>query len=146
MLLAPERILLGSRYASKEEVIQAIGRVMLDAGDVTALYVDGMLEKEKQWSTWITEHVALPHGTNDVKDQVLRDSLVVVQIPEGVDWGQGKTVRLAIGFAGTGTEQHLNILADLARVLQHPELVERLATTGSREEVLQILNGSEAAR
>jgi len=42
--------------------------------------------------------------TNQAKKEVLRNSVVFVQIPKGVDWGDGKTVHLAIGLAGTGDE------------------------------------------
>jgi PTS system mannitol-specific IIC component len=96
-------VLLGRRYATKEEVLRAIGDVMLASGAVLPRYVEGMLEKEARVSTWVTDDVALPHGTNEVKREVLRDCLVLVQLPDGVDWGSGHRVRLAFGFAGRGT-------------------------------------------
>jgi PTS system mannitol-specific IIA component len=98
-----------------------------------------MLEKEDQYSTWITEGVALPHGTNQVKSEVLRNSVVVAQIPDGVEWGNGKTVHVAIGLAGTGNEVHLKLLAALAGVLQHRANVERLRWSESEEEVIGML-------
>jgi mannitol/fructose-specific phosphotransferase system IIA component len=56
-----------------------------------------------------------------------------------VDWGRGKTVYLAIGLAGTGDEQHLQLLAELAGVLQRPENIERLRSSTSSEEVVGML-------
>jgi mannitol/fructose-specific phosphotransferase system IIA component len=68
---------------------------------------------------------------------------VFVQIPKGVDWGYGKTVHLAIGLAGTGDEQHLKLLAELAAVLQWPENIERLRTSTSSEEVVRMLTAGD---
>jgi len=135
---------LGRSFATKEDVIRAIGKAMVEAGDVSPRYAGGMLEKEAQFSTWITEGVALPHGTNAVKSEVVRNSIVLMQIPEGVDWGCGKTVRLAIGFAGKGDGEHLKLLASLAGVLQSGENLERLSTTTNEEEAIRILTGEES--
>jgi len=137
--LTPDHVLLNRKFASKQEVIRAIGEIMVRCGEVTPRYVLGMLEKEDQYSTWITEGVALPHGTNQVKSEVLRNSVVVAQIPDGVEWGNGKTVHVAIGLAGTGNEAHLKLLAALAGVLQHRANVERLRWSESEEEVIGML-------
>ncbi len=136
-------ILLGLELASKQEIIRAIGDRMVACGEVTARYVDGMLEKEEQCSTWITEGVALPHGTNAVKGEILRSSVVVAQLPQGVDWGGGKTVHLAIGVAGKGDDQHLKLLSGLARVLQHRPNVDRLIRAGDPRELVSILTATE---
>ena len=139
--LTPDHVLLNRKFASKQEVIRAIGEIMVRCGEVTPRYVLGMLEKEDQYSTWITEGVALPHGTSEVKSEVLRNSVVVVQIPNGVEWGNGKTVHVAIGLAGTGNEEHLKVLAALAGVLQDRANVERLRWSDSEEEVIGMLTG-----
>ena len=85
----------------------------------------------------------MPHGTHQAKKEVLRNSVVFVQIPKGVDWGGGKTVHLAIGLAGTGDEQHLQLLAELAAVLQRPENIERLRSSTSSQEVIRMLTAGD---
>jgi mannitol/fructose-specific phosphotransferase system IIA component len=137
--LDADHILLGQEHSSKHSVIQAIGDIMMASGDVTPRYVEGMFRKEEQFNTCITEGVALPHGTNDVKDAVLRSSVVFVQMPGGTDWGDGKRVYLAIGVAGRGDEQHLQLLGALARVLQDGASVASLRTAKDKEEVIAIL-------
>jgi len=141
--LDASHVLLGRERRSKQDVIREIGERMVAFGEVTPRYAEGMLEKEEQCSTWITEGVALPHGTNAVKDEILQDSVVVAQLPQGVDWGDGKLVYLAIGLAGKGTEQHLKLLAGLAAVLQHKDKVDRLIRTRDASEVIAILADSE---
>lgn len=113
-------------YLSKHAVVEAIGDVMIRAAAVTRAYVDGMLRKEIAASTLVAPEVALPHGTADVRGAVLRNVLVIAPILGGVEWAPGKRVRLAIGFAGTGDDAHLQLLGSVARVLADDRLVERL--------------------
>ena len=113
-------------YDSRSAVIQALGDVMVGLAAVTDAYVGGMFRKELEAATLITEGVALPHGTADVRDQVLRNVLVIAPIAGGVEWIAGKHVRLAIGFAGTGDAAHLRLLGSVARVLGDADLMQRL--------------------
>jgi PTS system mannitol-specific IIA component len=132
-------ILLDRAHTSKRAVLEEIGEVMLHTGAVTPKYVNGMLRKEEEASTVIMPEVALPHGTSDVRDAVLDNILVFVQVPRGVDWGNGALVRLAIGLAGRGDEMHVRMLSGLARVLTDPDTVARLKFTADAEEARRLL-------
>jgi PTS system mannitol-specific IIC component len=128
------RVIAGRSFASRREVIDAIGDVLVASSSVTPAYVEGMHRKEEQGGTIVTAEVALPHGTGDVKQAVLRNAIVVVPIPRGVEWAGGKRVRLVIGFAGVGDRAHLRLIAALARALSDDGLVSRLkAATDARE-------------
>lgn len=117
-------------YPSKRAVIEAIGGVMIGAAAVEPAYVEGMLRKERDAATLVMEDVALPHGTADVRSTVLRNVLVIAPILGGVEWVADKRVRLAIGFAGTGDDEHLRLLGSVARVLADDLLRERLKAGG----------------
>jgi mannitol/fructose-specific phosphotransferase system IIA component len=132
-------VILNRSYTSRREVIEAIGDVMLASAAVTPPYVEGMLRKEEQASTIVTAEVALPHGTNDVKHAVRRNAIVIVPIPDGVEWMPGKQVRLAIGFAGAGDEVHLRMLAAVARVLSDEQIVTRLKEATASHDVADLL-------
>jgi mannitol/fructose-specific phosphotransferase system IIA component len=137
-------VLLGRRYGSKQEVLTAIGDVMVSSGAVSPRYVEGMFDKEARVSTWITEDVALPHGTSEVKREVVRDCVVLVQMPEGIEWGGGRRVRLAIGLAGRGDDEHVRLLKVVARVLQSAEELAVLRGTNDEAEALRILTAHAA--
>jgi mannitol/fructose-specific phosphotransferase system IIA component len=113
-------------YPSKGDVIAAIGEVLVTLSAVTPAYVVGMFRKEEQASTVVTAEVALPHGTADVRGEVLRNAIVVAPIPHGVEWAPGQRVRLAIGFAGKGDAAHLRLMGSVARVLADEALLARL--------------------
>ena len=138
-MIDSDHILLNQKLPSKVDVLRVIGDVLLASGDVTERYVLGMFQKEAQYGTWMTDGIAMPHGTNEVKSEVLRNSIVLVQLPDGVDWGKGRMVRLAIGLAGKGDDQHMELLASLAGVLQQQGLVERLVASQDKNEIIEIL-------
>ena len=133
-------VILNRSYASRREVIEAIGDVLVASSAVTPAYVDGMLRKEEQGSTLVTAEVALPHGTNDVKHAVLRNALVIVPIPDGVEWAPGQCVRLAVGFAGIGDKAHLRLLAAVARVLSDEAMLSQLKAATEPGEVAGLLD------
>ena len=133
-------VIANRRFASRREVIEAIGDVLLASSAVTPAYVEGMLDKEERGTTIVSADVALPHGTHEVKHAVLRNALVVVPIPDGVEWVPGRHVRLAIGFAGTGDQEHLRLLAIIARVLSDERIVSRLRSTTERREVVELFD------
>lgn len=139
--LDAQHILLDPDFDSKWQVIEAIGKVMLECGDVTPRYVQGMFLKEEKFNTCITEGVALPHGADEVKNEVLRNSVVFVRIPRGIEWGEDKTVHLVIGFAGKGDDEHVKLLTAIARVLQNNDRMAQLKTACGKNEVLRILMG-----
>lgn len=53
-------------------------------------YVNGMLAREQQTSTFLGNGIAIPHGTTDTRDQVLKTGVQVYQFPQGVLWGEGR--------------------------------------------------------
>ena len=141
--LDASHVLLGRSPGSREEAVRIIGEFMIACGEVTPRYLEGMLEKEARHGTWLTDGVALPHGTREVKAEIQRTSVVILQMPDGVDWG-GKTVYLAFGVASQGDNEHLRVLSALAAVLLRRELVERMIRSTDPHEVAAILSAEEA--
>lgn len=137
----PSHVLLGRAPADREEAVRIIGELMIAWGEVTPRYLEGMLDKEARHGTWLTEGIALPHGANEVKGEILRSSVVVLQMPNGVEWGNGRLVYLAFGVAGKGDREHLRLLSGLAAVLERRELVERMMKTSDAREVVALLSG-----
>ena len=83
-----------------------------------------MVARENMVSTYMGMGVAIPHGTSDAKEDVKKTGIVVMQYPEGVDFGEEKAY-LIIGIAGVGDE-HLEILGNIVASLEDEELLENL--------------------
>lgn len=114
-VLRRANIKLGLDSVSKEEAIKMAGELLYESGYVDKAYIDGMLARERDVSTFMGRGIAIPHGENAVKDSVKKSGIVVLQFPQGVDFGTG-IAHLVIGIAGKGDE-HLAILANIAIAL-----------------------------
>lgn len=123
-VLMKEGIRTGLPSVSKEEAIRAAGELLNKLGFVNENYIDAMLEREKLVSTYMGMGVAIPHGTSTAKGTVKKSGIVVMQYPDGVDFG-GEKAYLVIGIAGVGDE-HLEILGRIVESLEDEELLEKL--------------------
>ena len=110
----------------KEEAIRRAGELLVAGGYARPEYVDAMLRREKLATTCLGMGLAIPHGTSDAKERVLRSGIVILQYPDGVDF-DGEKAHLIVGIAGVG-EEHLEILARLSASFEDEELLQRLMT------------------
>lgn len=136
-------ITLGQTAASMDEVIEFVGGILVDRGLVGPGYIDGMKQREETVSTYLGNGVALPHGTIATQDEIKGTGIVVAQYPDGIEWGDG-TARLVIGLAAIGDE-HVEVLSQLAEVLQDEDLCERLSTTDDVEFVYSTLTANSSS-
>jgi mannitol/fructose-specific phosphotransferase system IIA component len=139
-LLDVSGIKLGQTATSRSDAVEQVGRTLLDLGAVEAGYLPAMHGRERSVSTFIGEGVAIPHGTDEARKYVRRSSLVVLQFPEGVDWG-GNDVRMCVGIAAVGDEQ-VGILSSLARVLLDAGRAAQLREAKDAETVIRILQST----
>jgi mannitol PTS system EIIA component len=135
LILSPENILMDQEIHTKEEAIRLTGKLLVDLGYVQQTYIEKMLEREELTSTYIGNLVAIPHGTDEGKREILKSGIVIIQIPNGVDFGDGNIVKLIFGIAGKDDE-HLDILSNIAIVVSDISNVHKIVDASSAEEVL----------
>ncbi|MCZ3384061.1 PTS mannitol transporter subunit IICBA [Kosakonia sp. SOY2] len=138
--LSADNIFLGRTASTKEEAIRFAGEQLVKGGYVQPEYVDAMLEREKLTPTYLGESIAVPHGTVEAKDRVLKTGVVFCQYPEGVRFGEDEDdiARLVIGIAARNNE-HIQVITSLTNALDDETVIQRLAHTTSVEEVLALL-------
>ena len=125
-ILQPGNIRIGLPAEPKEEAIRRAGELLVAGGYARPEYVDAMLRREELATTCLGMGLAIPHGTSDAKERVLRSGIVILQYPDGVDF-DGEKAHLIVGIAGVG-EEHLEILARLSASFEDEELLQRLMT------------------
>lgn len=133
-ILSLENILLNQVMKTKEEAIRLTGKLLVDRGYVQQTYIEKMLEREELTSTYMGNLVAIPHGTDEGKREILESGIVIIQIPNGVDFGDGSIVKLIFGIAGKGDE-HIDILSNIAIVVSDIENVHKIVNTTSAMDV-----------
>ncbi|EDW0818841.1 HPr family phosphocarrier protein [Salmonella enterica subsp. enterica] len=132
----------GKQAGNKEEAIRQIAAALAQAGNVAGGYVDGMLAREQQTSTFLGNGIAIPHGTTDTRDQVLKTGVQVFQFPQGVIWGEGQVAYVAIGIAAS-SDEHLGLLRQLTHVLSDDSVAEQLKSATTAEELRALLMGEK---
>lgn len=126
--------------ATREEAMKEAADILEAAGAVTGAYFDAMQQREQTVSTYMGNELAIPHGTNETKDEILSSALSVVRYDGGVDWG-GEHVTFVIGIAGKGDE-HLEILSQIAVLFSEEAEVERLKRAQTPEELYQLISAA----
>ncbi|EDB9373696.1 fused PTS fructose transporter subunit IIA/HPr protein [Salmonella enterica subsp. enterica serovar Enteritidis] len=132
----------GEQAGNKEEAIRQIAAALAQAGNVAGGYVDGMLAREQQTLTFLGNGIAIPHGTTDTRDQVLKTGVQVFQFPQGVTWGEGQVAYVAIGIAAS-SDEHLGLLRQLTHVLSDDSVAEQLKSAITAEELRALLMGEK---
>ncbi|HEV7168003.1 MAG TPA: PTS mannitol transporter subunit IICBA [Micrococcaceae bacterium] len=136
-------VVLNGTARDRAGAIEEAGRLLMDRGAVNEGYIRAMHEREESVSTYMGNFLAIPHGTNAAKEFIARSAVSIVRYPEGIDWG-GKQVKFVVGVAGVNNE-HLAILASIARVFTDKEQVARLDEATSVEEVLDLFGKVNAS-
>lgn len=129
---------LNQAPVSKEEAIRAAGQLLVEQGCVDKAYVDAMVERENRVSTYMGMGIAIPHGTSEAKGTVKKTGIVLLQYPEGVDFGKEKA-QLVIGIAGIGDE-HLQLLSNICNILEDEVVLEQMKTTDDVQWILDKLS------
>jgi mannitol PTS system EIICBA or EIICB component len=139
--LGADNVFLGLSASNKEQAIRFAGEQLVKGGYVQPEYVEAMLEREKLTPTYLGESIAVPHGTVEAKDRVLKTGVVFCQYPAGVLFGEDAddVARLVIGIAARNNE-HIQVITSLTNALDDDSVIEKLANTTSVQEVLELLS------
>lgn len=136
-ILRKANIRLGLDSVQKIHAIKMAGQLLHEGGYVEHSYIEAMLEREEQLSTYIGNGVAIPHGTGAAKNKIKNSGMVFLQFPNGIEFGD-EIAYLVIGIAGTGND-HLTILSNIATAIDDKDLLSKLTATKDVQTVYDIL-------
>ena len=102
-------IKINQNFSNKEEAIKYCGSLLVDGGYVKPNYISAMIERDRELSVYMGNFIAIPHGTDESKKEVLKTGVAIVQVPRGVNFGTVENPKIAtmlFGIAGI-KEEHL---------------------------------------
>lgn len=140
-VLAKDNILTGLKTESKDDAILRAGHLLEQKGHVRKGYAEAMLKRENESTTYMGMGIAIPHGTDEAKKDIIRSGIVILQYPEGVDFGDEKAYLIA-GIAGKGDE-HIEILASLGETFEDEDKLKTLMSAEDPNTIYNILNNNE---
>lgn len=142
--ITPTSISLDLAARTRNEAIDQLVDMLVAAGAISdrAVFAADVLAREALSTTGMGEGIAIPHGKSS---GVSRSAVAVAKSKDGVDWGSpdGRPATLlfliAVPAENVGNE-HLAILARLARALVRAPFRERLNAAETAEDALNVLN------
>jgi PTS system mannitol-specific IIA component len=142
-ILSSEQIRINVQVNNKIEAIRLVGQLLVDSGHVPATYIDFMLKRDEDLSTYMGAGLAIPHGTNEAKKLIHSTGLAILVVPEGVDFGNGEIAHLIVGIAAIG-DDHMDLLTSIAMIVSDETKNESIQKATSEDEILTIfLEGVE---
>lgn len=135
------RIAKVEQSISKEEAINTVGEMLVESGFVTKDYISLMQEREQIVTTYIGNHLAIPHGTNESQTLIKESGISILQAPNGISFGD-ETAYLVVGIAGKdGT--HMDILSRIAIACSDVNVVVEASKMKDRDQVIELLLGDD---
>jgi PTS system nitrogen regulatory IIA component len=147
-LLAPVNVVIGLPVTSKKRLFEQVGLLFENNQGIERSKVfDSLFARERLGSTGLGEGVAIPHGRiKGLKEAVA----AVVRIAEPIpfDAPDGKPVQLLVFLLVPehATEEHLELLSELAELLSDEKVRESLAHTEDPAQLHRILANWEPCR
>ena len=138
--LSESNIHLNTNAADKQQAIEMAASALVQADNVENGYLQGMLAREQQTSTFLGNGIAIPHGTLDTRSMVKKTGVQVFQFPQGIEWGEGNIAYVVIGIAAR-SDEHLSLLRQLTHVLSDEDTAAKLAKITDVTEFRAILMG-----
>lgn len=138
-------IKLNESFDTKEETIRYCGRLLFQGGYVEEDYIEAMIQRDNDLSVYMGNFIAIPHGTDEAKEKVLKTGITVVQVPDGVNFGIEDNPQIAtvlFGIAGIGNE-HLEMIQKISIFCADVDNVVKLADAQSKDEIIRLLNNVE---
>ena len=139
-LLREENMTLDLKATERFEAIRELIDMLYESGcisDKEEIY-QAALEREEAFSTGIGFQVAIPHAKSRFVEKA---SIAYGFSREGVEWpsedGENPKMIFLIVVPDTALNDHLRLLAQIARKLIHEDVRERILNAGTAEEVIR---------
>ena len=143
LTLTANDVRLGATAADWQDALQQAARDLETAGRTSPDYLAGMMAREQQSSTVLGNGIAIPHGTPESREAVLQTGIRIVQFPEGITWHDNARVHVLVAIAAQ-SDEHLDILRHLTRVLDKPGLSEKLGQATDAADLVALLSKAPA--
>lgn len=139
-LLTPENILLDFDASSKKRVFEQVGLLFENnQGIARSVVFDSLFAREKLGSTGLGQGIAIPHGRiKGLKEA--SGAFLRLAAPVPFDSPDGKPVSLlfVLLVPEQATEQHLQILSELAERFSNRTCRDALGAASSSDAICQI--------
>ena len=141
-ILSPTHVFSNVECNSKKAAMELLAKNIassnngIDQIDV----IDCLIARERLGSTGLGNGIAIPHGRLKYCEKTIA---TFIQLNNGIDYGAIDNMPVDLIFAlivpEESTDEHLQILAILAKMLSETETVDKLRNSKTAKEIFSIL-------
>jgi PTS system nitrogen regulatory IIA component len=141
-ILTRERVVCGIKARSKKAILEALANLIASPASelVSAEVFNSLLSRERLGSTGLGHGVAIPHGRINHGSRTYG---AFARTEEGIDFdaldNQPVDLFFSLLVPDKATDQHLQILAQLAEMFSDDEFLARLRASRSHDELFELL-------
>lgn len=143
-IISPDRVICDLDVSSKKRVLEQLSDMLASNSSASLIsqdVVDSLLARERLGSTGIGYGVAIPHGRVKNTDHAIA---AFAQLHEGVDFdatdNQAVDLLFALLVPEESTEEHLQLLAQLAEMFSDEEFRAQLRATKDSQAIYNLLS------
>jgi len=137
LALEPQHIHMNQRAVDKTHALKCLVDILENDGLVTPEYITGLINREQQSATYLGQGIAIPHGTPQSREYILKTGIRLAHFPEGVIWDGENKIYLAVVIAAK-SDEHLQVLQILTRALMH-DVSEQVKNASKPEQIIELL-------
>jgi PTS system nitrogen regulatory IIA component len=144
-LLAPDRIFTDTDITSKKRLLEFLAEKASEAIELSQTEIfNKLLERERLGSTGLGQGFAVPHARLD-NLQHTHACFAKLGTPVNYDAMDHQPVDLifAIFLPEASTEEHLRILAALAKIFSQPAITHKIRNCNDASEIIRIIEQAE---
>lgn len=140
-VMAVSRINLDLKAKNKKEVFEEMSQMLFEDECINNVedFIKDLYLREEEGMTGVGDGIAIPHGKSD---SVVHTSVAIGRANHDIDWNtmDDKPVRVVIMFAVRSVDKtkHVVLLSQVASALCDEDVVKKLMTVKSKEEVIDL--------
>ncbi len=142
-LITPERVTCSLPAASKKRALEQLSGLMAtgQTGLTQTEIFDSLISRERLGSTGLGHGVAIPHGRLKQSERTI-GAFMKLRDPVDFDAADRQPVDLmfALLVPEQSTDEHLQLLAQLAQMFSDETLVRKLRETNDAEALYRLIN------
>lgn len=143
-IISPDRVVCDIDATSKKKALEQLSDIIASDTSTTLLpqdVVDSLIARERLGSTGIGYGVAIPHGRLKNTDHAIA---AFAKLHEGIDFDAADNQTVDLLFAllvpEESTNEHLQLLAQLAEMFSDEEFREKLRASKDRQDIYNLLS------
>jgi len=146
-LIHPSTIAVDIEVQNWQQAIREAGKLLVEDHAVTPRFVDAMIRMADEYGPYfvIAPGIALPHARPE--DGVNKTGISIVRLKHPVKFGNpdNDPVFLVIALAAADKDQHVEALAELAKVLGNGKTVGRIKACKDQMSLISIFTNDVQA-